>query len=207
MMNLVNMFKDFKITTTLLLCLFLFVGSANVLAAKKNKPKAPFPHVKMETSLGGFVIELYPNEAPITVENFLKYVDEGFYVGTTFHRIVPGFVVQAGGYTYDFQRKETRDPIKNEADNKLYNLTMTLSMARSSKPDSATSQFFVNLSDNEALDFDKGESAGYAVFGKVVEGEEVIQKIAKEPRGLYRSRPEAPNYPVIIEKAYRMPTN
>lgn len=182
----------------------LIIFSTNSVAEKKNKPKPPFPLVKIETSLGAFTVELYPNEAPITVDNFLQYVDDDFYAGTTFHRIAPGFVVQAGGYTYDFQIKETREPIKNEADNKLYNLTATLSMARTSDPDSATSQFFVNLKHNAALDYDKDKSAGYAVFGKVIEGFEVIKKIEKEPRGLYRSRPEAPNYPVIIERAYRV---
>lgn len=184
--------------------LALFGLSAAAVADKKNKTKPPYPQVRMDTSLGGFTIELYPNEAPITVENFLQYVDDGFYVGTTFHRIAPGFVVQAGGYSYDFQRKETRDPIKNEADNKLYNLEATLSMARTSDADSATSQFFVNLKHNTSLDYKKGESAGYAVFGKVVDGFETIKKIEKEPTGLYRGRPEAPNYPVIIENAYRI---
>lgn len=185
----------------LTLCLTFSASSVN--AAKKNKPKPPFPLVKMETSLGNIVIELYPNEAPITVKNFLQYVDDGFYTGTIFHRVVDDFVVQGGGFTYDFQRKKPRAPITNEADNDLINLQATLSMARTSDPNSATSQFFINLKHNEALDFDKGKSAGYAVFGKVIEGFEVVKKIEKEPRGLYRTRPEAPNYPVIIEKAYR----
>lgn len=187
------------VLAAVLICLSNFT-----LADKENKAKPPFPKVKMETSLGAITIELYPNEAPITVENFLKYVDDGFYIGTIFHRVVPGFVVQAGGLTYDFQRKETRDTIKNEANNKLYNLTGTLSMARGGDADSASSQFFINLKDNEALDYKKGESDGYAVFGKVIEGEDVVKKIEKEPRGLYRSRPEAPNYPVIIENMYRI---
>ena len=190
------------IYSALLSMTLLFSLYAN--AEKKNKTEPPYPKVTMETSLGAFTIELYPNEAPITVQNFLQYVDDDFYKGTTFHRIAPGFVIQGGGYTYDFKRKETRDPIKNEADNKLYNLTATLSMARTSDPESATSQFFINLAHNEPLDFKKGKSAGYAVFGKVIEGFDVVKKIEKEPRGLYRSRPEAPNYPVIIENAYRV---
>lgn len=175
----------------------------SAFAAKKNKPKPPFPLVTFETSLGEIVIELYPNEAPITVANFLQYVDDGFYTGTIFHRVVPGFVVQGGGFTYDFQRKTPRDPIKNESDNDLINLPATLSMARTSDPDSATSQFFINLEHNESLDYEKKKKPGYAVFGKVIEGFDVVKKIEKEPRGLYRSRPEAPNYPVIVEKAYR----
>ncbi len=173
-------------------------------AAKKNDPTPPFPKVVFETSVGNMTIELYPKEAPVTVENFLRYVDEGFYTGTIFHRVVPNFVVQGGGFTWDFQRKETHDAIINEADNKLKNEMATLSMARSSDPASATSQFFINIKDNEALDFKKGESAGYAVFGKVIEGFETVKKIEREPRGLYRDRPEAPNYPVIVEKAYRL---
>ena len=172
--------------------------------APKNKPSPPFPTVKFETSLGPFVVELYPKDAPETVSNFLRYVDDGFYAGTTFHRIVPNFVVQAGGYTYEFQRKETRAPIKNEADNDLHNTLGTLSMARTSDPNSATSQFFINLKYNESLDFDKKNNPGYAVFGKVIEGMDTVKKIEQEPRGLYRSHPEAPNYPVIIEKAYRL---
>lgn len=186
---------------SILLCLAL-----PAQAAKKNKPKPPFPQVTFETSLGDIVIELYPKEAPITVKNFLQYVDDGFYTGTIFHRVVPGFVVQGGGFTYDLQRKKNRPPIKNEADNGLINLTATLSMARTSDPDSATSQFFINLDHNVELDYDKKKKPGYAVFGKVIEGFEVVLKIEKEPRGLYRSYPEAPNYPVIVEKSYRTAT-
>lgn len=173
--------------------------------AKENKPTPPFPKVLFQTSLGAFTIELYPKEAPETVANFLQYVDDGFYVGTIFHRVIPDFVVQGGGITYDFRTKETRPPIKNEANNGLRNLTATLSMARVSDPDSADSQFFINLKDNEALDYVKDESDGYAVFAKVIEGFDVIKKIEKEPRGLYRSRPDAPNYPVIIEATQRLP--
>ncbi|WP_370978357.1 peptidylprolyl isomerase [Agaribacterium sp. ZY112] len=194
-----------------ILCISIFslVLSLNAWAAKENKTKGPYPQVVFQTSLGKMTIELYPNEAPITVKNFLRYVDEGFYTGIIFHRVVPNFVVQAGGYDYNFSRKETHEPIKNEAKNRLYNLEATLSMARTSDPDSATSQFFINLKYNENLDYGykasrTQKSDGYAVFGKVIEGFEVVKKIEREPRGLYRSRPEAPNYPVIIEKAYRI---
>jgi cyclophilin family peptidyl-prolyl cis-trans isomerase len=162
------------------------------------------PRVTFQTSLGAFTIELYPEKAPITVKNFLDYVDNKFYVGTIFHRVVPGFVVQGGGMTYDFRRKETADPIKNEADNGLLNELATLSMARTSDPDSATSQFFINLNKNESLDYKKDESDGYAVFGKVIEGMDVVKKIEKEPRGLYRAHPQAPNYAVIIESTRRV---
>ncbi|WP_086931315.1 peptidylprolyl isomerase [Agarilytica rhodophyticola] len=177
-----------------------FSIAEKITAEKKASSAAP--KVLLETSSGNILIELFPKQAPLTVANFLKYVDDGFYSGTIFHRVVPGFVVQAGGYTFDFKKKETREPIKNESDNKLKNLVGTLSMARTGVIDSATSQFFINIADNDALDFSSG-SHGYAVFGKVIEGFEIVKKIEKEPRGLYRQYPEAPNYPVIIEKASR----
>ena len=127
------------------------------------------PTVLFKTSLGEFTIELEPEEAPISVENFLRYVDDGFFDGTIFHRIVPGFVIQGGGLTPEFDNKETRAPIKNEAANGLRNLRGTLSMARTNAVDSATSQFFVNLKDNAFLDHKSG-SFGYAVFGRVTQG-------------------------------------
>lgn len=161
------------------------------------------PLVQFDTSSGNIVIELYPEQAPITVANFLKYVDDGFFNGTIFHRVVPGFVVQGGGFTFDFQQKETRTPIKNESDNGLLNLKGTLSMARTSIVDSATSQFFINVTANPALDFNRGRH-GYAVFGKVIEGFDVVKKIEAQPRGLHRAHPEAPNYAVIIDKAKRI---
>ena len=173
------------------------------VADKKDESKAKNPHVLFQTTLGDIVIELYPKEAPITVKNFLQYVDEGFYNGVIFHRVVPGFVVQGGGFTFDFQRKKTNEPIKNESDNGLKNLTATLSMARTGVIDSATSQFFINLQNNRALDFNKGRH-GYAVFGKVIKGMDVVKKIEKQPRGIFKSFPEAPNYAVAIEKATRL---
>ena len=199
--------KSITIRLSLSLLLLIFSAFSFAKDPKPNKPTPPFPLVEFQTSLGAFTIELYPIEAPETVKNFLQYVDEGFYVGTIFHRVVPDFVVQGGGITYDFLPKETRSPIINEAKNGLINHQATLSMARTSDPDSATSQFFVNLKYNASLDYKKDESDGYAVFAKVVEGFEVIKKIEKEPRGLYRSRPDAPNYPVIIEATRRLPAN
>lgn len=197
------MTKFIRIALVTLICSFTCIFSAATLAEKATKEKQSNPKVLMKTSKGDIVIELYADKAPITVANFLKYVDNGFYNGVIFHRVVPGFVVQAGGYTFDFQRKETMDPIKNESDNGLKNLTGTLSMARTSKVDSATSQFFINLQNNVPLDFRKGKH-GYAVFGKVVEGMKVVTKIEKEPRGLFRAFPEAPNVAIIIEKASRI---
>ena len=187
----------FLIATIILSAALAHIHSAADKSETKN------PQVLLKTSSGDILIELFEKEAPITVANFLKYVDEGFYNGTIFHRIVPGFVIQGGGFTFDFQRKQTRDPIKNESDNKLKNLAGTLSMARTNVIDSATSQFFINTADNAPLDFNSGRH-GYAVFGKVLEGFEVVKKIEKEPRGMYRAHPEAPNYPVIIEQTMRV---
>ncbi|WP_188151592.1 peptidylprolyl isomerase [Teredinibacter waterburyi] len=174
-----------------------------VIAAKKPAANVDLPKVVFETDLGKMVIELYPEKAPKTVANFLAYVDAGFYNGTIFHRVVNNFVVQGGGYTYDFQRKETRDPVVNESNNGLLNEQATLSMARTSDPDSATSQFFINLKHNTNLD-PEDDAPGYAVFGKVIEGFEVAKKIEKEPRGLFRNHPEAPNYAVRILRAQRL---
>jgi peptidyl-prolyl cis-trans isomerase A (cyclophilin A) len=159
--------------------------------------------VRFETSHGSFTIELFPKEAPITVENFLQYVDDGFFDGTIFHRIVPGFVIQGGGLTADFSNKENRDPIQNEAKNGLKNLRGSLSMARTSDINSATSQFFVNLSDNAFLDHGPRDF-GYAVFGKVVEGMETVDKIAKVKTGRRKGYQDAPMEDVVITSARRV---
>jgi len=161
------------------------------------------PLVHWETDLGDMVIELFPEQSPKTVENFLRYVEDGFYNGTIFHRVIPGFVVQGGGMTYDFTEKEVRDPIPNESDNGLRNNPMTLSMARRSDPDSATSQFFINLNRNTTLDA-KEDEPGYAVFGRVIRGQETVIDIVEEPRGDFRHHPDAPNTPVRILRAQRL---
>src|SRR5256886_1171400 len=135
--------------------------------------------IRFETSHGEFLVELFPKEAPVTVENFLRYVDDGHFDGTIFHRIVPGFVIQGGGLTADFASKKTRAPISNEARNGLKNTRGSLSMARTSDINSATSQFFVNLADNAFLDHGPRDY-GYAVFGRVTQGMEVIDKIARD---------------------------
>jgi peptidyl-prolyl cis-trans isomerase A (cyclophilin A) len=160
------------------------------------------PRVELETDLGTIELELDAAKAPLTVENFLAYVDSGFYNGIIFHRVIPGFMAQAGGHTYDFQQKETRAPVKNESANGLSNLRGSIAMARTNDPDSASAQFFINLVDNTRLDGSE-EKPGYTVFGKVVSGIEVVDKIAAEPRGLYRAFPDAPNTPVRILKAQR----
>ena len=138
--------------------------------------------ITFETSHGTFTVELFPKEAPVTVENFLRYVDDGHFDGTIFHRIVPGFVIQGGGLTADFANKKTRAPISNEAKNGLKNTRGSLSMARTSDINSATSQFFVNLADNAFLDHGPRDF-GYAVFGRISAGMDVIDKIARVSTG------------------------
>lgn len=161
------------------------------------------PEVELKTDLGTIRVALYADKAPATVENFLAYVDSGFYNGVIFHRVIPGFMAQTGGHTFDFQKKETREPVVNESDNGLSNKRGTLAMARTSDPDSATSQFFINLVSNARLDAKK-DRPGYTVFGEVTAGMEVVEKIAAEPRGRYRSFPDAPNVPVRILTAKRV---
>ena len=164
---------------------------------------ADAPRVKLVTSMGEVVIELAPDKAPATVENFLAYVKDGFYDGTVFHRVIDGFMIQGGGFGPDFERKTTRPPIRNEADNGLKNDTGTVAMARTSDPHSATAQFFINVKDNDFLNHTAPNPRGwgYAVFGRVVEGMDVVERIKKVPtgnRGAYR---DVPRQPVVIESA------
>ena len=159
--------------------------------------------IRFETSHGDFTVELYAEEAPETVANFLAYVDAEFFDGTIFHRIVPGFVIQGGGLDVQFANRQTRDPIRNEAKNGLKNLRGTLSMARTSAIDSATSQFFVNLADNAFLDH-SARDFGYAVFGRVTDGMTVIDTIAKVPTGRRKGYQDAPLEDVVIKSARRI---
>ena len=159
--------------------------------------------IKFETTHGPFTVELFEKDAPLTVANFLQYVDDGFFDGTIFHRIVPDFVIQGGGLKADFSQKKTRAPVKNEADNGQLNLRGTLSMARTNAPHSATSQFFVNLKDNEFLDYRPGNH-GYAVFGRVVEGMDTIDRIAAVGTGRRQGYTDAPMEDVIIQSARRV---
>ncbi len=158
--------------------------------------------IRFETSHGAFTVELFAKEAPATVENFLRYVDEQHFDGCIFHRIVPGFVIQGGGLDAQFRNKRTHSPIRNEAKNGLKNLRGTLSMARTSEVDSATSQFFVNLSDNAFLDH-SARDFGYAVFGRVTEGMDVIDKIAAVKTGRRQGYQDAPLEDVAITSARR----
>ena len=161
------------------------------------------PTAEFKTTLGTFRIELYADEAPISVANFLEYIDDGFFDGTIFHRVVPNFVIQGGGLTADFEQKTTRAPIRNEAKNGLRNQRGTLSMARTNQVDSATSQFFVNLKDNGFLDNSSG-NFGYAVFGRVTSGMDVIDKIARVQTGRRKGFDDAPLETVAIESARRI---
>ena len=159
--------------------------------------------IRFETTLGDFTIELFEKEAPESVANFTRYIDEGFFDGTIFHRIVPGFVIQGGGFTEDMTQKKTKAPIKNEADNGLKNKRGTLSMARTNDINSATSQFFVNLKDNDFLDNSRG-NFGYAVFGRVTEGMDVIDKIAAVETGRRKGHDDVPLEAVTVKSARRL---
>ncbi|MGZ5032419.1 MAG: peptidylprolyl isomerase [Usitatibacter sp.] len=159
--------------------------------------------VKLTTSMGPIVIQLDKDKAPVSVDNFVKYVESGHYSGTIFHRVIDGFMVQGGGFTKDMKQKPTNPPIKNEGANGLKNDNYTVAMARTGVRDSATSQFFINVKDNDFLNY-SGESPqgwGYAVFGKVIEGKEVVDKIKKVATGTAGGMQNVPNEPVVIEKA------
>ena len=183
----------------LVVCLTLALSASTAFAAGNASKEAPM--VVMHTNLGDITIEVFEDEAPKTAANFLQYVQDGFYDGTIFHRVIPGFVIQGGGFDESYQQKKTRDPITNEADNGVKNDRGTLSMARTSDPNSATSQFFVNLSDNAPLNPSRG-NAGYAVFGKVTDGMDVVDQIADVPTGRAGPfRQDAPQEQVVIESA------
>jgi peptidyl-prolyl cis-trans isomerase B (cyclophilin B) len=160
------------------------------------------PRVLINTSCGEVTIELEATKAPITTENFLSYARSWYYDGTVFHRVIPGFMIQGGGFTPDMREKQTVPPIKNEADNGLKNERGTIAMARTSDPHSATSQFFINLENNAFLDHQAktGPQWGYAVFGKVVEGMEVVDSIAQVPTGRSGQHSDVPRDPVLIEQ-------
>ena len=161
------------------------------------------PQVLIETTEGTIVMELYPNKAPKTVENFLKYVNEGFYDDTIFHRVIPGFMIQGGGFTEDFNKKITHAPIQNEADNGLRNRIGTVAMARTNDPHSATAQFFINVAQNTFLDFrEKTPRAwGYAVFGKVTSGMKAVNKIRMKKTGFKNGMKDVPVETIKIIKA------
>ncbi|WP_340618401.1 peptidylprolyl isomerase A [Xenorhabdus entomophaga] len=174
--------------------IFVSLITACAISAVAVPALAAETHVKLVTSAGEIEIELDSNKAPISTKNFVEYVNEGFYNNTIFHRVIPGFMVQGGGFTKDMKQKTTRAPIKNEADNGLRNLRGTIAMARTADKDSATSQFFINVTDNAFLDHGQRDF-GYAVFGKVVKGMDVVDKISQvktENVGPYQNVPVKP---------------
>jgi peptidyl-prolyl cis-trans isomerase B (cyclophilin B) len=167
----------------------------------------PNTRVSFETSLGNILIELFDEQVPITAKNFASYVASGFYNGTIFHRVIPGFVVQGGGMLPGMERKETEAPIVNEAAKGPRNTRGTLSMARTSDPNSATSQFFVSLSDNRSLDYSGpgAQGAGYCVFGKVVEGMDVVDEMARKPTTRRPPHADVPQEDIVLIKAALVP--
>ena len=156
--------------------------------------------ITIKTNHGNFSIELNEEKAPITVKNFLNYVEKGFFAGTIFHRVIDGFMIQGGGFDKDMMQKATDAPIKNEADNGLKNEPYTIAMARTSDPDSATSQFFINVANNSFLDYPGQDGAGYCVFGMVVSGTEIIDLIGKHATGMSGGHQDVPTSAIIIEE-------
>jgi len=172
-------------------------------AADQAGEKKKNPVVVLDTSMGSIKVELYADKAPVTVKNFLEYVNSGHYDGTVFHRVIPNFMIQGGGMTADLKEKKSRAPIKNEAGNGLKNERGTLAMARTSVVDSATAQFFINVKDNDFLNHrdETSQGFGYAVFGKVIEGMDVVDKIKAVPTGSRSGHQDVPLEAVVIKSA------
>jgi peptidyl-prolyl cis-trans isomerase A (cyclophilin A) len=183
----------FRKLVVALMALFMLAGIACAEGTAKN------PVVLMETSQGTIKLELFEKEAPISVKNFLGYVNKGFYNGTIFHRVINGFMIQGGGFTADFAQKPNVGPIKNEATNGLKNDRGTIAMARTGMPDSATSQFFINVVNNDMLNRPNPDGYGYAVFGKVIEGMDVVDKIKAVRTGFHHGMGDVPEQQVVIK--------
>jgi peptidyl-prolyl cis-trans isomerase A (cyclophilin A) len=182
--------KIYLVLIILVIFLIIFFGGRRM---KKT--------VVFETTMGNFEVELYSDKAPITVANFLSYVKDGFYNGLIFHRVIDGFMIQGGGFDINMQQKQTKPPIKNEADNGLKNLKYTLAMARTGEINSATSQFFINTADNSFLDHGTRDF-GYAVFGKVISGFDVINRISKVKTTTKGDFENVPLQAIVINKVY-----
>jgi len=187
------MFKKILVTLTLALLSAGPVMGKDAPAAGKN------PTVEITTSLGNITVELFPKEAPISVKNFLDYAEKGYYTDTIFHRVIAGFMIQGGGLTAEMLPKPTGAPIKNEAGNGLKNDRGTVAMARTGAPDSATSQFFINVVNNDGLNRPSPDGYGYTVFGKVVTGMDIVDKIAATKTGIVKGFRDAPTTPVVIK--------
>jgi cyclophilin family peptidyl-prolyl cis-trans isomerase len=186
-MNIINMLRT------------IFIAFALTVATHAS---AQNPQIEMRTNMGVIMLELYPENAPETVKNFVQYAKDGFYSGTIFHRVIADFMIQGGGFTQDMQQKKTRDPIKHEGGNGLRNEIGSIAMARTGDPHSATSQFFINVVDNTMLDY-RGPSPseiGYTVFGRVTKGMDVVNKIRTAPTASRMQHQNVPVTPVIIER-------
>ena len=181
-----------------LMMLALIITDGSTARAERSHPL-----VKLETSMGDITLELFPDKAPATVANFLQYVKDGFYDGTIFHRVIPTFMIQGGGFDAQMNQKPTKGTIQNEADNGLTNDAYTVAMARTMDPNSATAQFFINVADNKPLNHTAKtmQGWGYAVFGKVVKGQDVVDKIKAVPTGNKGIHQNVPVEPVTINKA------
>jgi len=189
----------------MILSISMFVmalAAAGPAATAAGQP-AVHPHVTLDTSMGKIVLELYPDKAPKTVANFLAYVKAHQYDGTIFHRVIPGFMIQGGGFTPDMTEKPTKPPVKNESSNGLSNERGTIAMARTQAVDSATAQFFINVKDNDFLDQPRG-GAAYAVFGKVIAGMDTVDKIKKVPTTTKGQSENVPQQPVTIKSVTRL---
>jgi peptidyl-prolyl cis-trans isomerase A (cyclophilin A) len=193
-----NKVKPFSYVIPIVLSVTAGVFAIKALAAE------PLPKAMIETSLGSFELTLRPDLAPQTVNNFKQYVADDFYNDTIFHRVIPGFMIQGGGFDQNMNRQPTKSPVVNEAKPTAKNLRGTVAMARTQDPDSATSQFFINLTDNAFLDAG-ARGAGYAVFGKVTEGIGVVDAIASKPTGRQRGMADVPDEPIVINKITLLP--
>ncbi len=186
-------------------CLLSFTAASHAApkSAASKQPNRAHTMIKLQTNFGPITLELDAKAAPETVANFVQYVRDGHYNGTIFHRVIDGFMIQGGGFTADMEQKDTRAPIKNEADNGLKNVAYSIAMARTPNPDSASSQFFINLSNNDFLNFREpsAQGYGYCVFGHVSEGQDTVERIRKVRTGMRAGHQDVPVDNVIIETA------
>jgi len=187
--------------STLLMAVVLMAGCSKKASEEPKDMDIGPKKVKLETNMGDIVIELNEEAAPVTVKNFLRYVEEGFYDGTIFHRVIPDFMIQGGGFTADMVQKKPHPPIVNEAGNGLKNDRGTIAMARTADPDSATAQFFINHKNNDSLNYIENRNPGYAVFGNVIEGMETVDKIAAVRTTTRMGMDDVPVEPVVIKSA------
>jgi cyclophilin family peptidyl-prolyl cis-trans isomerase len=196
----------YRIFTRLLIALTLLAGGAYALGQEQetsqDESDLPNPQVVIHTNFGDITLRLFQDKAPVTVENFLTYVDAGHYDGTIFHRVIQNFMIQGGGFTAEMVKKPTREPIVNESRNRLHNIRGTIAMARTSDPDSASAEFYINQRTNLNLDWRPG-APGYTVFGEVIDGMSVVDFIASSPTTNTRSLRDVPTETVLIESIER----